>query len=106
MNQSNAATIFSLEQGDGPRTIRMTFAAAELYVFDIMQGPNQDYDDLIQELCHIGPIFMRLDGDLAEAYDNAFRTQPRPSDVQAVHDFRRAYTGRIKVIEGTLEGFE
>lgn len=51
----------------------------------------------------MGLIFMRIDADMAEAYDNAFRTQPRLTDVQAVREFRRSYA--IEVVEGSLEGF-
>ena len=98
-------TIFRLESGKEPKVIRMTFAAAEQYVLDIERLPSQDYDQFVAGLCHMGPILMRLDADLAEAYDDAFRTKPNPADEKAVQEFRRRYAGRITNIEGSLEAF-
>ena len=99
-------TIFHLENTDKPRVVRMTFAAADQYVLDIERLPSQDYDDFIADLCRMGPILMRLDTDLAEAYDNAFRTKPNPSDEKAMREFRQRYKGQITDIEGSLEFFE
>ena len=48
---------------------------------------------------------MRLDADLAEAYDDAFRTKPNPSDQKSVREFRQRHKGRITDIEGSLEAF-
>ena len=84
----------------------MTFAAADQYVLDIERLPSQDYDDFIGDLCRIGPILMRLDADLAAAYDDAFRTKPNPADEKAVQEFRQRHKGRITDIEGSLEFFE
>ena len=98
-------TIFHLEDTDKPRAVRMTFAAADQYVVDIERLPSQDYGDFIADLCRMGPILMRLDADLAEAYDDAFRTKPNPADETAAYEFRLRYSGRITDIEGSLEAF-
>ena len=107
MRKDNPLIIFSLEHTEKPNTIRMTAAAANLYVLDFEMLPNgaQDYDQMISDLCELGQAMMKADADLAEAYDDAGRTKPRYRNLHIIQTMRNRYAGRITDIEGSLEAF-
>jgi hypothetical protein len=46
--------------------------------------PPQGANYLIKDICRIAPVFMRLDMDLMEAFDDAFRTKPSDRDINAI----------------------
>lgn len=56
-----------------------------------------DYNTVLMDICHVAPHMIRLDADLMEAYDNAFRTQPDVEDRRAVGVFLHKYAGRVPV---------
>ncbi|MGL5877149.1 MAG: hypothetical protein ACRC2V_05135 [Xenococcaceae cyanobacterium] len=49
-----------------------------------VQIPPQGVAYLVKDLCRIAPIFMRLDGDLMESFDNGCRTKPSDSDILTI----------------------
>ena len=86
--------IFSISTGDKPHTLHVEIAAASQIAFDV-DFDGLDYMQVIEDVCTIAPHMMNLDADLAEAYDDAFRTKPRADDRTAVRRFLKQYAGRV-----------
>ena len=86
--------IFSISAGAEPHTLHVEIAAATQITFDV-NFDGLDYQRVIEDICTIAPHMMNRDADLAEAYDNAFRTQPKMDDRIAVQRFLKQYAGRV-----------
>lgn len=74
--------------------------------------PHQGVNYLVKDLCRVAPIFRRLDADLMEAFDDAFRTQPSDSDILTIRgwlqmrDLKDVDCGVIDYIRSRLEPSE
>jgi hypothetical protein len=99
--------VFAIEDSpDRKGYLRVSFSAANEFVFDIrVLDVAGSYEKLIERLCAMAPALLRLDVDLTEAFDDAFRTKPNPDDVQAVKTFWLAYKRNIKEEIGSFEAF-
>jgi hypothetical protein len=84
--------VFQIAQ-KGDRLFVELAAASEMRFEVLIQG---DYDKLIADICQIAPVMMRYDVDMTEAFDDAFRTQPKAEDRRAISFFVRKYRERIK----------
>lgn len=69
-------------------------SSANLIAFDLKYEQGKTIQD-IADVCAVAPHMMALDSDLAEAYDDAFRTQPKQADTLAVYRFLQKYKARI-----------
>lgn len=85
-------TIFSIERS--PDGLQVTILGATEITFTV-DTEGMDYDDVLTDICHVAPHMKRLDVDLMEAYDDAFRTQPKVEDRRAVGAFLHKYAGRV-----------
>lgn len=56
---------------------------------------SEQYDQTLIDIGRVAGHMLRLDGDIAEMYDDAGRTQPKTGDKLAVKDFLTKYRGRI-----------
>lgn len=56
---------------------------------------GETYHQTIADICAVAPHMMALDADLTEAFDDAFRTQPKTVDIVAVKAFLTKYRGRV-----------
>ncbi|MEM9543562.1 MAG: hypothetical protein AAGA60_29235 [Cyanobacteria bacterium P01_E01_bin.42] len=77
----------------GFNSIRVIINSANQTEFSIS---TEDLDlkqtfEAISTSLKVAAIVWRLDGDLAEAHDNAFRTQPNQTDVWMVEAFIKKY---------------
>jgi len=89
----------------GTDRLAVTIAAATEMTFEIVLTAGIDYSALIADLCAIAPVMQRYDSDLAEGYDNAFRTQPNKQDGRLIRLFLMKYRTRIKNASVGIEGF-
>lgn len=81
-------TLLKIETTEDSRVLRVELVAATEMSFEIAVLSGKDgYQKTLQDICHIAPIMMRLDGDLMEMYDDAARTQPRKEDLIEVKKF-------------------
>lgn len=95
MNETNSHTILRI--GDTPgdfETLIVEMSAANLIKFTL-NWTDLDYHEVIRDICRVAPHMMSLDGDLQEAYDDAFRTRPKSDDQLRVAQFLAKYKGRI-----------
>lgn len=95
MNEPQAFIIFKIE--DVPTDLdllHVEMSAANTIAFDLNRK-DLDYHTCIADICKVAPHMLSLDGDLQEAYDDAFRTMPKKVDQIAVAAFLQKYAGRL-----------
>lgn len=102
---SDNSVIFKIESTDNPDVLHVEMSSASVIAFDFNIGeikrqnkpalPRADYVAVIRDICRVAPNMMSLDADLAEAYDDAFRTQPKELDRTAVKVFLSRYRERV-----------
>jgi hypothetical protein len=80
----------------GTDRVHVEIVAANKMTFDVLIAGHQDYGTLIADICEIAPLMMRYDTDMAEAFDDGFRTEPQASDRHKINFFVRKYRDRIK----------
>lgn len=66
----------------GTDRVHVQLAAATEMCFDVITTGHDDYDTLIADICQIAPVMMRYDVDMAEAFDDAFRTEPKMQEAK------------------------
>lgn len=95
LSNRNPRTIFSIESDEtNYDVLHVEMSAANLITFDLKRE-GLDYHEVIRDICVVAPHMMGLDGDLQEAYDDAFRTEPKREDELAVIKFLNKYKGRL-----------
>lgn len=80
----------------GQTTLSVDLGSANEMHFEVVIEPGDDYSDAIAAICKLAPHLIRLDEDLTEAYDDAFRTQPRREDLIAVQNYVTRWHGRLQ----------
>lgn len=81
-----------------PQTLHVTLIAATQIEFAVSFA-GKDYEEVIRDICNVAPSLMSYDSDLMEAFDDAFRTQPKQIDKINIHIF-------IKKYESALSGLD
>jgi hypothetical protein len=91
--------IFEIANDDQkPQTLHVTLVAATQMDFDVSFA-GRDYEEVIKDICNIAPSMMSYDADLMEAYDDAFRTQPKQIDKINIHIFIDKYKGALSDLD-------
>jgi hypothetical protein len=73
-----------------PQTLHVTLVAATQMEFDISFA-GRDYEEVIKDILNVAPSMMSYDSDLMEAFDDAFRTQPKQIDKINIYRFIKKY---------------
>jgi hypothetical protein len=95
--------LLSIEQFDREYLYVEITAATEMSF--CVKIPPQGVNYLIKDLCRIAPIFRRLDMDLMEAFDDAFRIKPSDRDINTIagwlmlHEVKNVDCGVIDYIK-------
>lgn len=76
--------------------LHVEMSAANLIAFNLTFADGAHYHEAITDICRVAPHMMELDADLQEAYDDAFRTQPKIADRMAVANFLKKWQGKIE----------
>ncbi len=92
---SEYSEIFKITSTDNPFELHVEISSATLIAFNINFTDIDHYHETISDVCAVAPHMMELDADLMEAYDDAFRTQPKPENRVAVGKFLHKYRGKI-----------
>lgn len=83
---------------DKPQILHVTLVAATQMEFDISFA-GKDYEEVIRDICNVAPSLMSYDSDLMEAFDDAFRTQPKQLDKINIHKFIKKYDGALSGLD-------
>lgn len=97
--------IFEIADDDQkPQTLHVTLVAATQMEFDISFA-GRDYEEIVKDVCEVAPSMMSYDADLMEAFDDAFRTQPKQVDKIKIYSFIKKYRGALSGLDiDFLEG--
>lgn len=87
--------IFKITHTENIGELHVEMSAANLITFNLQFGDGAHYHEAIKDICRVAPHMMSLDADLQEAYDDAFRTQPKMGDKLAVSDFLKKWAAKI-----------
>lgn len=94
-----ANTIFSIIHDEqDPHVLHVQLVAATEMSFDISTA-DRDFSEIIRDVCYIAPSLMRYDSDLMEAYDDAFRTEPRKLDAMRIGKFMQKYSSALSNVD-------
>jgi hypothetical protein len=86
------------DDSEKPQLLHVTMVAANEMRFDISFA-GKDYQKVIQDICHVAPYMMSYDADLMEAFDDAFRTQPKQADKFVIANFMKTYGNALSNVE-------
>lgn len=81
-----------------PALLHVTLVAATQMEFDVSFA-GRDYADVIRDICDVAPSMMRYDSDLMEAFDDAFRTEPKQIDRIKIYGFIKKYRGALSGLD-------
>jgi hypothetical protein len=91
--------IFEIADDDQkPQTLHVTLVAATQMEFDVSFA-GKDYEEVIKDICAVAPSMMSYDSDLMEAFDDAFRTQPKQLDKINIYRFMKKYNEALTGID-------
>lgn len=68
--------------------IKVELNSATEMSFEVLIAKN--YESVLRQILSVVPSILNLDADLMEAYDDAFRTKPKQSDISNVKQFLQA----------------
>lgn len=89
------------DDDEKPQTLHVVLVAANQIDFDISFA-GRDYEEVVKDICEVAPAMMRYDADLQEAFDNAFRTQPKHMDKIQIKGFIQKYQGALSELDVDL----
>jgi hypothetical protein len=101
-------TIFSIEHDENEhQLLHVILISATQMSFDISFA-GRDFRDVIRDICGVAPSIMQVDSDLAEAFDDAFRTQPNPIQVYRINKFVNKYRDALSNVDlsDIIEGLD
>jgi hypothetical protein len=85
--------IFEISHDDQKsQTLHVVLVAATQMEFDI-SFVGKDFSEVIKDISNVAPAMMSYDSDLMEAFDDAFRTQPKMADKAIIANFMKKYRG-------------
>jgi hypothetical protein len=91
--------IFEIANDDEKaQTLHVTLVAATQMDFDISFA-GKDYEEVIKDICAVAPSMMSYDADLMEAFDDAFRTQPKQEDKVNIYRFVKKYDDALSNLD-------
>jgi hypothetical protein len=98
-NQMAKHLVFEIADDDEkPQTLHVTLVAATQMEFSISHA-GKDYEEVIKDICAVAPSMMSYDSDLMEAFDDAFRTQPKQLDKINIYKFIKKYDDALSDLD-------
>jgi len=87
--------------GGALQGFHVELCAANEMSFDLVT----DSDEALAAICAVAPAILNVDGDLAEGYDDAGRTQHKRADLVQIAQFLARFGHALKNCELDIPGF-